>query len=375
MASSDYLDFEPRNIFAAIFQLGLGGESPVLEDEFRGGQCRIFKLNFRDKESLAVRVPLYMSVCSQFEKIPVVKMEVEILQMLEAKGFRWAPKCRGYSLSFDNPLKHPFIVLTWIEGSRLPWNTSFPKQPYRDGLLRQIASIQLSLIECTLENRSTTAKAYFERLLKNRHIRVREGKLLDISNQDCVDQQGFLDHVLGQEQDSTIFAIEHGDLKPDNIIIDNKFHIQSIIDWGFAAFVPIARAAGVPRFLWPSLPLCRSDAIIQKDRLSYIMSLASQRSQAALYMQRWQMTADVDFHTLYLESLFSKGMHASLARIGWKIPFHKVIKHSRECAPLRLISRTVGMNRSIDDETDKDRHSPPVDENTLNEWPSTDYPE
>ncbi|KAI1286540.1 hypothetical protein F5Y03DRAFT_380711 [Xylaria venustula] len=102
-------------------------------------------------------------------------------------------------------------------------------------------------------------------------------------------------------------------------------------------------------------------------------------------MQRWQMTAVVDFHTLYLESLFSKGMHASLARIGWKIPFHKVIKHSRECrsrddtengigaAPLRLITRTVGMNRSIDDETDKDTHSPPVDENTLNEWPSTDY--
>ncbi|KAH8159323.1 hypothetical protein CIB48_g8914 [Xylaria polymorpha] len=217
MASSDCLDFEPRNIFAAISQLGLGGESPVLDDEFRGGQCRIFKLSFRDKESLAVRVPLYMSVCSPLEKIPVVKMEVEILEMLEAKGFRWAPKCRGYSQSFDNPLKHPFIVLTWIEGSRLPWNTSFPKQPYRDGLLRQIASIQLSLIECTLETRSTTAKAYFERLLKNRHTRVREGKLLDISNQDCVDQQGFLDHVLGQEQDNTIFAIEHGDLKPDNI--------------------------------------------------------------------------------------------------------------------------------------------------------------
>ncbi|KAI3335902.1 hypothetical protein F4824DRAFT_136350 [Ustulina deusta] len=107
MASSDNLGFEPRNIFAAIFQLGLGGESPVLEDEFRGGQCRIFKLNFRNKESLAVRVPLYMNVCSQFEKIPVVKMEVEILQMLEAKGFRWAPKCRGYSLISSKTMSSP----------------------------------------------------------------------------------------------------------------------------------------------------------------------------------------------------------------------------------------------------------------------------
>jgi len=151
MASNNCLDFEPRKLFAAISQLGLIGEAPVLEEEFRGGQCRIFKLSFRDKESLAVRVPLYMSVRSQSDNIPLVKMEVEILQMLKAKGFRWAPKCRGYSLSIDNPVKHPFIVLTWVEGSRLHWNESYPRQPHRDSLLGQIASIQLSLIECTLE--------------------------------------------------------------------------------------------------------------------------------------------------------------------------------------------------------------------------------
>ncbi|KAI3321466.1 hypothetical protein HD806DRAFT_545691 [Xylariaceae sp. AK1471] len=280
------------------------------------------------------RVPLYMSVHNQFEKIPVVKMEVEILQMLEAKGFHWAPKCRGYSLIFDNPIKHPFIVLTWIEGSRLAWNKSFPKKPYRDSLLGQIASIQLSLIECTLENRSTTAKAYFERLLTNRRTRVGEGKLLGISNQDCVDQKGLLDHVLGRERDNTIFALEHGDLKPDNFIVDDKYNIQSVVDWGFAAFVPIIRSAGIPRFLWPGLAHCRPDAVVQKDRQSYTMSFVSQQSQAALYMQRWQIAEDVDFHILYLESLFSKGMHASLARIGWRIPFRKVVGHREEWSQL-----------------------------------------
>ncbi|KAI0423385.1 hypothetical protein F5Y09DRAFT_327569 [Xylaria sp. FL1042] len=327
MASSDCLDFEPRKIFAALSELGLRGELPLLDGEFRGGQCRIFKLSFRDKESLAVRVPLYMSDRSQSGH--VVKTEVEILQMLEAKGFRWAPKCRGYSLSFDNPVKHPFIVLTWAEGSRLHWNESFPGQPHRDRLLGQIASIQLSLIECTLENRPTTAKAYFERLLKNRRARVREGKL-DISHQDCVDQERLLDHVLGRERDNAIFAMEHGDFKPDNFIVDDEYNIQSVIDWGFAAFVPIVRAAGIPRFLWPGLPLCRPNAVVQKDRQSYTMSLASQHSQAALYMRHYQMTDDVDFRTLYLESLFSKGMHASLAKIGWKIPLHKVVEHREE---------------------------------------------
>lgn len=73
---------------------------------------------------------------------------------------------------------------------------------------------------------STTAKAYFERLIRNRRTRVRDGKLLAISDQDCINQQSLLDHVLGQEQDNTIFALEHGDIKPENIIVDDNHNIQ-----------------------------------------------------------------------------------------------------------------------------------------------------
>jgi hypothetical protein len=47
-------------------------------------------------------------------------------------------------------------------------------------------------------------------------------------------------------------------------------------------------------------------------------------------MQRWQIAEDVDFHTLYLESLFSKGMHASLARIEWKTSDHKIVENREE---------------------------------------------
>ncbi|KAI0187153.1 hypothetical protein F4808DRAFT_94595 [Astrocystis sublimbata] len=319
MASTNNPDLEPRKIFAAISHVGLGGEAPVLDEEFRGGQCRIFKVSFQDQEDLAIRVP----VSNQPGIIPVVKAEVEILQLLEVKGFRWAPRCRGYSLSFDNPIKHPFIVLTWVKGSRLSWSEQYPQQPHRDSLLGQIASIQMSLIEYTLESRATTATAYFERLLKNRRARVREGSIPDILDQDCIKQQNLLDRVLDGEGDNMIFAMEHGDLKPDNFIVDDKHNIQSVIDWGFAAFVPVIRAAGIPRFLWPSLPLCRPNTVTQKDRESYTSSFASLCSPAAVYMQRWQNVADVDFQTLYLESLFSKGIHVFLAGIGWEIPSEK----------------------------------------------------
>ncbi|KAI1436767.1 hypothetical protein GGR50DRAFT_649637 [Xylaria sp. CBS 124048] len=48
------------------------------------------------------------------------------------------------------------------------------------------------------------------------------------------------------------------------------------------------------------------------------------------FMRRWQMDDGVDSHTLYIESLFSKAMHASMARIGWKMPLHKAVAQRKE---------------------------------------------
>lgn len=80
-------------------------------------------------------------------------METRIFRTLEAKGFPWSPHYRGSSLTFDNPIEYPFVVLDWAEGNPLKWDDNFPSQPIRDSLLAQIAEIQQSLIMCTLETR------------------------------------------------------------------------------------------------------------------------------------------------------------------------------------------------------------------------------
>lgn len=80
-------------------------------------------------------------------------MERHNFQILEEKGFTWVPHCYGASLTFDNPIKYPFMVLEWIEGSPLRWDDDTPSQPIRGALLAQIAEIQLSLISSTLEER------------------------------------------------------------------------------------------------------------------------------------------------------------------------------------------------------------------------------
>lgn len=154
MASQEIPNFTPNNIFAAVSQLGIVGKCPSLDADFHGGECRVFKLSFEDKASVAVRVPHPNPEISQNSMIATVQIEAGILKSLEEKGFPWTPRCFGTSLTFDNPIKHPFIVSTWAEGLPLSscWDEESPPRPVRDSLLGQLASIQRSLLECTIQN-------------------------------------------------------------------------------------------------------------------------------------------------------------------------------------------------------------------------------
>lgn len=67
------------------------------------------------------------------------------------------------------------------------------------------------------------------------------------------------------------------------------------------------------------------------DRQAYVAAVAAHQSQAASCMRHWQTTRDVDMRTLFLELLFSKGMHVALARVGWKLPYSELdIQHAAE---------------------------------------------
>ena len=144
-------NFNSESILAAVSELGIGS-FPSLDGKFSGDECHVFKISFRDEASVAVRVPHAAGDISHDDMIASTRIEMHVLQRLEAKGFPWAPKCLVASLTFDNPVKNPFLVLTWAEGSPLKWDENFPPRPFRDALLGQIASIQLSLIAKTIEN-------------------------------------------------------------------------------------------------------------------------------------------------------------------------------------------------------------------------------
>ncbi|KAM3562501.1 hypothetical protein MY1884_001800 [Beauveria asiatica] len=319
---------EPTAICAALSDLHLGGSDPFVDGEFQGAECRIFKISFKDRPSLSVRVYHRLHL-SQQEVIASVDMDTRMLRTLEEKGFPWSPRYRAASLTFDNPINYPFVVLDWVEGVPLQWDHDSPAQPIRDAFLAQLAAIQLSLVTCTLENRSTTATAFFERRIRNQLNRVKDGKLPGLVEKDCLDQLALLPKALGPDGHNTLFAVDHADLKPKNIIVDQENNIKCIIGWSAAAMVPIVQAARLPCFLWSDDSATRvpSQAML-RDRKSYIDLFPAQDSQASLLIQRWQRAKDVDFRMLYLASISSKGMLASMASIGWKPSYCKLIEEA-----------------------------------------------
>lgn len=142
--------FKRENIPVAVSTFRSDGEVPVLDSQhFEGNLCYVFKVNFSDEESWAVRIP---NTTSQKPPIAYVEKEQIIIQELNRVAFRPAPRFIGASNTFDNPVGHPFIVLSWLEGSPLTWSPTSPPRPIRDEVLREITELQLQLIYRTSES-------------------------------------------------------------------------------------------------------------------------------------------------------------------------------------------------------------------------------
>ncbi|KAM6485295.1 hypothetical protein HDV62DRAFT_285008 [Trichoderma sp. SZMC 28011] len=145
--------------------------------------------------------------------------------------------------------------------------------------------------------------------------------------------QALVCQVLGQDQHDIAFAVEHGDIEPNNIIIDENYNIKCVIDWGFATSVPISKAAGLPRFLWSSdtdpAKVAPSQSLL-KDIRAYIACFSSQTLPMELSMLHLYNTEEVYFRALCLESTSSKQVHVSMARAGWKLPYSELLKDAED---------------------------------------------
>lgn len=70
-----------------------------------------------------------------------------------------------------------------------------------------------------------TATEDFTRIINNKIHRVRNGLLPEITEQDCLEQKSLLSDVLIPELDDAPFAMDHGDLSPQNILVDSEYNV------------------------------------------------------------------------------------------------------------------------------------------------------
>ncbi|KAJ0423275.1 kinase-like domain-containing protein [Aspergillus carlsbadensis] len=315
---------QPRSFYEttvplAVSQLRTDRQIPTLCQHFDGGQCRVFKVTFADGESWAVRVPLFVRHATQDTIIQLPESEARLLEELELKGLSWAARLRGCSLTFDNAIGYPFLALTWIPGGPLAWSTDFPTRALRNKILDQVAMMHIALIERSKEARGS-ARTHFSRIIQNKTRRVREGLLPELTEQDCSDQMHILPTVLLPELDDAPFAIAHGDISPQNILIDAHHNVKGIIDWGFSSKVSFQEAACFPRFLQLQDIDLAPSSTLRKDREAYVTSIRCRAPLEVSSMMVQVLSSDnTDFRHCSLESIVSKGMHRQLARNGWRV--------------------------------------------------------
>ncbi|KAM3543820.1 hypothetical protein ARSEF1564_003265 [Beauveria bassiana] len=320
-------NLSPEAIVEAVSSIlhGAGsGCNATFEGAYGGDEYHVFRVSFSDMPSVCLRVEHARHEDAPQAILDRVEGERRMYERLGKVDFHWSTRLVGASLSFANPIGYPFLVLDFAGEERLRWTDEVPRQPARAALLRRLAEIQMQLVQRTLETRDMTAYEYFEQKIQRRLTRIRQGNLPELAEQDVLDQLALLPRVLGQDKNNRLFAMEHGDLKAESIISSGEqFTIEAIVDWGTAEMVPIMQAARLP-------PLLRCESAddvptetMLRDRESYVAvaAMAAAATAAAAAMRKAQGGLNVDFRMLYLESIKSEGMLASMARAGWRLPY------------------------------------------------------
>ncbi|KAJ6785258.1 hypothetical protein PWT90_07692 [Aphanocladium album] len=320
------------NLLLALQGLNIG-QNFVYESEYKGSRFVLFKFRREDGSHIALRIQHQWPIPIRPDILQnVVRREVYALKKLELIQFRFAPKCLAFDLGFNNPLQHPFLVVTWTDGQPAIWNHEHPTMEQRERFLNQLFDLHEELIDTSLETKEETAKQFYTRIIHDKMMSAPRGPPGAggmPTQEDCWNQLSYLDSVLGVARDENTYAVAHNNLTPDNIIVDDNYNIECIIGWSFGGVYPLCQAAILPRFLAP--PINFSNAVqahflsqkLTGDRMRYrhplnLYNITLTPAKAAMRM--WLNGDDADFRVLYMLSIKHRDIHAWLARHHWSPP-------------------------------------------------------
>ncbi|XWW94268.1 hypothetical protein V2A60_002211 [Cordyceps javanica] len=322
-----------RNLELTLLALNLGGNF-VYEAEIHGSRFVLFRFLRDDGSKIALRVQQQWPIATHPEIIQtVVRREVYVLKKLESVQFQYSPKCLAFDFSFNNPIRHPFVVLNWVEGQQLIWTKDHPPMEQRMRIMSQLFQIQLELIDISLESGAETARQFYSRLIHDKLMvapRGPPGAGGMPTQEDYWSQLMHLEVILGSRQDDKNYAIAHNNVTADNIIIDQDYNIECIIGWSHGGVYPIAQAATLPRLFIPNprtanpleAHLAAQTAVGDKIQYRHPLNLFNLAlTPAKQAMIDWQSGNYADFRALYMLSMRHSDVHAWLARYGWRPPY------------------------------------------------------
>ncbi|ATY61855.1 kinase-like domain [Cordyceps militaris] len=322
-------------VLDAVLAFVGGASHPTYEGAYGNDEWQVLRVSFSDRPSVCLRVehPRHHHDESAASILARADAERRVYERLGAVDFHWSTRLVGASLSFDNPVGYPFLVLDFAGEHRLRWTDDSPPEEQRPPLLARLARIQLQLLQRTLETREMTAYEYYEQRIQRRLQQIRAGNLPEVVEQDVLDQLALLPRVLGDDKDCQQFAMEHGDLRAESIISADQCIIEAIVDWGSAEVVPLVQAARLPPLLWRGSDddddddILLPSAAMLRDRAAYMAATAAAAdaddSMAAEAMRSAQTGPRVDFRTLFLESIRSESVLTALAAAAWTLPYEK----------------------------------------------------
>lgn len=148
--------YSPGDILALASSIRSDGAWPTLcfgtdVSPFHGDNSLIYALRFPDDVAWAFHVFVQDGTNSTADSVAsLTQSQATMLTTLRESGFQRSPKLIHHDPGHDNPIKAPYLVLSWIPGTALEWTDTSPPEPqYREKILRQITNIQLELADCT----------------------------------------------------------------------------------------------------------------------------------------------------------------------------------------------------------------------------------
>lgn len=304
---------------------------------FSGKQAHVYVVEFPNATQWAIRVPVHASHLGPEGLADIVNSEVSILQKLQTAGFKSSPRLIAFDVGFNNAIRFPYIVLTWVPGKPLQWTNEIPaRREDRNKVIRQVMQMTTDLAYATISENACSGYEHLVTMIDRQICRVINGQLKDLALHNCLLHRALARRAIDPALDSYQFMISHDDLAPENIIIDDNYNVTGIIDWGFARKLPLQFGLTYPRFLNIEPPwdinkdtpptdmraflatFLTPCTTLEQDR-AYSTTLLSAQSTDPMILRFFKFVSSphLDWRRFVFEAAHSKGLHKWMANRSW----------------------------------------------------------